>query len=597
MSSQPNHPGNKVNPVTAAFRSTKSAWIHVAVFSTAVNFLMLTGSIYMLQVYDRVLSSRSIATLVGITVIALLAFALQGVMDAMRLKVLGRIGASVDEQLSPMTARAAVVFPLKGASPAEAMQPMRDLDAVRGFLSSAGPTALIDMPFMPLFIAACFLLHPWLGLLTVFGGLLIVLLTLYIERVSKEPTLALTRSAAERAMLAEAGRRNAEAIAGLGMAGTFARRFDKVHSGHVNDGLVLSDSASGIGSFAKVLRYALQSAVLGLGAYLAVRGELSAGAMIAASILTTRALAPIEIAVAHWKSFVAARQGFARLKQRLPLLVTSEKTLDLPAPKMMLKVDDLSVVAPQTQKPIVQGVTFAMKAGDAVGLVGPSGSGKSTLARTLVGAWLPARGTIRLDGALIEQWDRDVLGRSLGYLPQDVELFDGTIAENIARFSENFSSEAVLKAAEVSGAHPLITGFPDGYETRIGEGGAKLSGGQRQRIALARALYGDPFMVVLDEPNASLDTSGDEALNKAIRSVRERNGIVVVITHRPSGLASVNLVGAMADGRMIEFGPRDQVLQKIMKQGGMPAIRRPVESARVSEDNAGSSENRRGVVS
>jgi ATP-binding cassette, subfamily C, bacterial PrsD len=567
--------GRRTGIITTAWRATRGHWFHVSLFSTLVNILMLTGSLYMLQVYDRVLASRSVPTLVVLSVITIAAFVLQGVLDAMRLKLLGRIGATVDGHLAPVAAQAAIQFPLKGAKPHEALQPLRDVDSVRTFLSSIGPTALIDMPFMPLFLAACFLLHPWLGWLGVAGAVIIVALTLWTERASKAPGMALMQSMVARGALVEAGRRNAEVIAGLGMARSFQQQFEASHGRQVGDGLALTDSTSTLSSTAKTIRFVLQSAVLGLGAFLVIRGEMTAGAMIAASILTSRALAPIEIAVAHWKAFVAARQGWQRLQRSLPLVRAGGKSVALPAPATSLALQDVTVVAPGTQRAILQGISFQLAAGQAVGLIGPSGSGKSTLARTLVGAWPATRGAIRLDGALLSQWDVTELGRSLGYLPQDIELFDGTIAQNIARFDPSASTEAILSAARQAGAHELIVSFPDGYETRVGEGGVQLSGGQRQRIALARALYGDPFLVVLDEPNANLDTAGDEALTQAILSVRRRGGIAVVITHRPSGLAGVDVVGALAEGRLAAFGPREQVLQKILRGGGLPAVTRP----------------------
>jgi len=552
--------------VSRAFAKVRGDWFHVGVFSTVVNVLMLTSPLYMLQVYDRVVAGRSVPTLVAISVIALLAFLLQGALDMFRLKLLSRMGAKIDRELSPLAARAVVTLPLKGAKPGAPLQPIRDLDAIRGFLGSLGPTALLDMPFMPLFLIACFALHPWLGWLTLAGGVMVLALTWLTDRRSAGPSRAVMASGAERGSVAEGGRRNAEAIRALGMTSSFSARHQKIHDSHVRDGLALSDAGSGIGAFAKVARLILQSAVLGLGAYLVVKGELGPGAMIAASILTSRAMAPIETAVSHWKSFVAARQGYQRLNAVALHLETQEKTIDLPKPSKRLQVDDAHIVAPGAHRIIVQGVTFRLDAGQALGLIGPSGSGKSTLARALVGVWPLARGAILLDGARLDQWDIDQLGRSLGYLPQDVELFDGTVAENIARLDPAMTSEAVLKAAAAAGAHDLIVGLPDGYETVIGERGTALSGGQRQRIALARALYGDPFLVVLDEPNASLDNEGDEALTEAIRGVKARGGICVVITHRTSGLAAVDLIGAMANGQLQAFGPRDEVLQKIMRR-------------------------------
>lgn len=553
------------DPVLRAFRGVRGDWFHVAVFSAVVNVLMLTSPLYMLQVYDRVVAGRSVPTLVAISLIALVAFLLQGALDTFRLKLLSRIGAKIDRELSPLAGQAVVTMPLKGAMPAASQQPIRDLDALRGFLGSLGPTALLDMPFMPLFLAACFLLHPWLGGLAMAGGALILALTWITDRRSAAPTRAVVASGAERANIGESGRRNAEAIRALGMTAAFGARHQRAHDGHVRDGLVLSDATSGIGAYARVVRFALQSAVLGLGAYLVVRGELSPGAMIAASILTSRAMAPIETAVAHWKGFVAARQGYQRLRMIAPHLQARDKAIDLPRPAKTLQVVEATVTAPGSQRIIVAGVGFQLKAGQAVGLIGPSGSGKSTLARALVGVWPLVRGAVLLDGARLDQWEPDQLGRFLGYLPQDVELFDGTVAENIARLDPAMTSEAVLKAARAAGAHDVIVGLPDGYGTVIGERGLTLSGGQRQRIALARALYGEPFLVVLDEPNASLDNEGDEALTGAIQGIKARGGICIVVTHRQSGLAAVDLVAVIAQGHLQAFGPRDEILQQLMR--------------------------------
>lgn len=548
--------------VVRAIRETRAAWLHVAAFSAVVNVLMLTGSLYMMQIYDRVLASRSIATLVGVSALALAAYALQGWLDHVRVKMLGRIGCTVDVALSPLTLRAAISAPLNGAHPVDSMMPFRDLASLRGFLGGLGPTAFLDMPFTPLFLVICFLLHPWLGWLAVVGMATIVGLTVLAERITLAPGQASSRSNAEQNAMIETGRRNAEAISALGMRGAFAERFDQVHCRHVDDVLRLSDGIAGLGSFAKTFRFALQSAVLGLGGYLVINGEMSGGAMLAASIVTARALAPVELAVAHMKSFVAARQAYARLKERLPDVHERPLSLALPAPRNSLLVEDIAIVPPGGRHAIVNGVRFALQAGEAAGLIGPSGSGKSTIARAIVGIWRPARGLVRLDGAASTQWDPDALGRAIGYLPQDVELFPGTIAENIARFDLAATTHKILAATRSAGAHDMVVGFREGYETAVGEGGAALSGGQRQRIALARALYGDPFLVVLDEPNSSLDAEGDEALASAIKSVKVRGGVVVVITHRPSGLANVDKVGLVASGRLQEFGPRDEILAR-----------------------------------
>jgi ATP-binding cassette subfamily C protein len=557
----------------------RSAVGGVALFSGIINFLMLTGSIYMLQIYDRVLSSRSISTLIGISLIVLAAYLLQGSLDTIRSKMLARVGARFDELLSPRIFELVTTLPLKGAKQADSMQPIRDLDQIRGFLSGMGPTAFFDMPFMPIFFAGCFLIHPWIGWLSICGGIIIVGLTLLTEARSRGPMTDLNRSVAERHVIADTSRRNAEAVRALGMRGFLAERFAKINAKHVNDGLRAANAASGIGVAAKVFRMVLQSSALGLGAYLVIRQEMSGGSMIAGSILMSRALAPIEVAVANWKGFVSARQGYRRLQNILSLVPASDRRLSLPAPTATLMVQDVFIGPPGSQQPVVQGLAFHMQAGQGLGLIGPSASGKSTLARALVGVWPALRGEVRLDGATLDQWEADALGRHVGYLPQDVELFDGTVAENIARFQPDVSPEAVIAAARSAGAHDMILQLPDGYDSRIGEGGAVLSGGQRQRVALARALFGDPFLVVLDEPNASLDGAGDEALNEAILSVRRRGGIVIVITHRPAALSQVDLVAIMDGGRLKTIGPRDEVLQAVMKRNIAPApVQQPMRA-------------------
>jgi len=572
-----NTPGGSADgsEVKAALTACLPSFTGVAVFSAVVNVLALTGSIYMLQVYDRVLSSRSVPTLIGLSLIVLAAYALQGGLDSIRAKMLSRIGARFDEFLSRRVFDLVATMPLKGARPSESLQPIRDLDTIRGFLSGMGPTALFDMPFMPLFLLGCFLIHPWLGWMSTVGGIVIVALTLLIDSKSKAPSQEVAKSGAERHTLAESSRRNAEVIRALGMLGHLGKRYGDVHTKHVDDGLAASEAASGIGAFAKVFRMILQSGILGLGAYLVIQGEMSGGAMIAASIMMGRALAPIEIAMANWKGFVASRQGYRRLEHILSLVPAQESRMPLPAPKERVTVSDLFVGAPGSNSPIVSAASFELKAGQGLGLIGPSGSGKSSLARALVGVWPSLRGEIRLDGAALDQWASDNLGRHIGYLPQDVELFDGTVAENISRFDPEAKPQDIVAAAQISGAHDLILGLPEGYDTRIGEGGMALSGGQRQRVALARALFGNPFLVVLDEPNASLDGAGDEALNKAILSVRQRGGIVAVITHRPAALAHVDVVAIVEDGRIKAIGPRDEVLQSVMRPASVATPPQP----------------------
>jgi ATP-binding cassette subfamily C protein len=518
----------------------------------------------MLQVYDRVLVSRSVPTLVGLSIIAVLAFLLQGFLDGVRGWMLARIGALFDRKVSERVYEATTMLPLKGVKGAELLSPVRDLDQIRSFLSGLGPTALFDLPFMPVFLFVAFMLHPWLGILTLTGALLLVALTLITERRSLAPARAMAEVGAVRHNLVEAMRRNAEALRALGMRQSFSRRFAVMSQKHVEATLQATDVTGKMGAIAKVIRMILQSAALGVGAYLVIKGEMSAGAIIAATIITSRALAPVETAVAHWRGFIAARMAYRKLSDTLALLPPDMPRLPLPAPRRDLVIDEILCTPPGRPHLILNGVSLKLEAGDALGLIGPTGCGKSSLARAIVGVWPTAKGDIRIDGATLDQWG-DMLGNHIGYLPQDVELFQGTVAENISRFQPSPDPAMVIAAAEAAGAHQLILELSNGYETMIGETGASLSGGQRQRIALARALYGDPFLVVLDEPNANLDHDGDSALSQAIRNVKERKGIVVIITHRPSGLAAVDKVAVMKDGKIKTMGPRDTVMQSMMQ--------------------------------
>ncbi len=551
------------------------AFLAVGLFSAVINALVLTGSFYMLQVYDRVLPSRSIPTLVGITVLLALLYAAYGALDFTRVRALSRIGVSIDRQLRARVMQAVLWVPLKARS-ADAMQPIRDLDQVRSFLSGLGPTALFDMPWLPIYVAIIYLLHQVLGAFAIGAALMLVVLTVLTEVRTKGPTRESAKSGSARLAFGESARRNAEVVRAMGFDQRSIDRWERLNEKYVGDQMAISDASNGIGSVSKVLRLLLQSGILGLGAYLTIKGELSAGSLIACSIILSRALAPIELAIAHWKGFVGMRQSMARLDGLLAALPEQEIQIALPRPKERLAVQDVSVAPPGSSQPTLLGVSFEVRGGEGLGIIGPSAAGKSTLVRTLVGVWqpLPRGGGVRLDGATLDQWAPAALGRDIGYLPQDIELFDGTIAENIARLDPNPPSDAVVAAAKTAGVHDMIVHMPDGYQTRIGEGGAKLSAGQRQRIGLARALYGDPFLVVLDEPNSNLDTQGDTALTEAILSVRQRGGIVIVVAHRPSALAGLDKVLALAKGQVQAFGPRDEVLKSVLR-GMQPAGARP----------------------
>lgn len=534
------------------------------------NILMLTGSFYMLEVYDRVLPSRSVPTLVALSILVAFLLTFQGIIDAIRGRLLVRIATSLDESLSSRVYDCVVQQPLQSAGRADGLQPLRDLDNIRTFLSGAGLVALFDIPWMPLYLAIIFAFHTYLGLAAMTGAIVLVILTVMAEILTRGPTRTTTYHSMTRHALADASRRNAEVLRAMSMARPMGLRWSEANQRYISSQRRVSDLAGGIGAVSKVVRIMLQSAMLGLGAFLVLRQEATAGIIIAGAILTARALAPVDLAIANWRGFVGARQSWQRLVKLLKLLPPQMVPMQLPAPGRSLSVENVSVVPPGTTTRVVLDITFTLQNGQGLGIIGPSASGKSSLARALVGVWQPARGKIRLDGAALDQWSPDALGHHIGYLPQDVELFDGTVAENIARFDPGADPAAILEAARSAGVHDMITVLKNGYDTEVGEHGSVLSAGQKQRVALARALYGNPFLVVLDEPNSNLDTEGETALTQAILGVRSRGCIVIVIAHRPSALAGVDKVLIMAHGQAHALGPKDEVLQKVVRPASPP---------------------------
>jgi PrtD family type I secretion system ABC transporter len=441
---------------------------------------------------------------------------------------------------------------------------------VRAFLSGAGPTAFLDMPWIPLFLIPLFLFHPVIGVVATCGAAAIITTTLLTEYQARSAAKISTEGIVQRQLVADALRENADVIRALGMTDRWAARWSLTNEHYIHHNTRLADVHSNLGSVAKILRFGLQSAVLGVGAYLVVMDQASGGIMIASAILMGRVLAPVEVALSKWKQFVAARDGIARLRAVLKMTAPpAAPAVILQRPHRSLAVEDLSVVVPGTQKTVISQLSFRLNVGNGLALLGASAAGKSSLAKALVGVWPSAAGTVRLDGAPIESWDSDDLGRHIGYLPQDVALFDGTVATNIARFDEAATSDAILEAARVSGAHEMILRLPDGYDTRIGERGVSLSAGQRQRIGLARAVFGRPFLVVLDEPNANLDADGENALVSAIETLRSDQSIVIVISHRPNALAALNMAMLIYGGRLMAFGPREQVFARVAQ----PALR------------------------
>jgi ATP-binding cassette, subfamily C, type I secretion system permease/ATPase len=561
-----------------ALSKSRSTFLSVWLFSAIINVLALTGSFYMLQIYDRVLPSRSLPTLAGLTALMVGLYLAFGLLDFFRVRVMSRIGAGIDESLRGEVFEAVRTLPLRLAGRARSFDPVRDLDQVRSFLSGLGPAAFLDLPWVPIYLGVVYLLHPALGLFAAAGALILACLALLTEAKSAGPLRAAATSGADRLNFERSARRNSEVICAMGLGSHLQHRWNQLCDVHVADQLAAADAAGGVGTVSKVLRLVMQSGILGLGAFLVIRGEVSAGTIVASSIIMSRALAPIESAIGHWRGFVAARQSFRRLGELFASLGQDRAVpLSLPSPVSSLEAEALTVAPPGETRAVITGVSFKVAAGEGLGIVGPSGSGKSTLARALVGVWqaVPMGGAIRLDGAPLHQWSPAALGRHIGYLPQDIELLEGTVAQNIARFDEGARSECIVAAARAAGVHELILRLPDGYQSEIGDGGRALSAGQRQRMALARALYGEPFLVVLDEPNSNLDADGETALLKAVAGVRQRGGIVVVIAHRPSALQPLNKVLVLANGRVQAFGDKDKVLQKTTRGG--PARRRTPE--------------------
>lgn len=556
---------SKIRTPISEVGGLRRVFAYLFLVSGIVNILALTGSVYMLQVYDRALTSQSIPTLIALSGLAIGLYCFQGMLDVSRSNILVRIGAKIDHALAPLAHKVTIDMPRYGFSTSESMERGRDVDTLRQFMGGQGPVALFDLPWMPLYLVFVYCLHPWLGVLTMGGALILTTLTLLTEFSTQKHSASTQQAAIARATMADSHARNSDVIRAMGFAERAIARFDKINSEHLALQTKTNDVAGTFTGISKVMRMILQSAVLGVGAYLTIAGDLTAGAIIAASVAAARALAPVDLAISQWKGVVAARKSYARLTETLTAIDDTPPNVQLPRPTRSLKIERATVAAPSNGTIVLSDATFALDAGQAVGIIGPSGGGKSSLVRGLTGVWPLVRGNIRLDNADISQWPADVLGSYVGYLPQEISLLDATIAQNICRLDPSPDSAKILEAAKAAGVHEMIVRMPDGYETELGPNGTALSAGQRQRIGLARALYGNPFLVVLDEPNSNLDSEGEAALTRAIEGVRERGGIVLVIAHRPSALAAVNLVGVVEHGRLTAFGPKDEILSRFLK--------------------------------
>lgn len=551
-------------------------------FSFVINLLMLMPSIYMLQVYDRVLASQNETTLLMLTLMTLGLFALMEALEYTRSAVLIRVGNQLDMRLNNRVFTAAFEKNLRraGGNPG---QTIHDLTSVRQFLTGNGLFAFFDAPWTPIYLAVCFMFHPMLGLIVLFGAVVLFCLAWVTEVATRKPLAEANQASIASGAFANNNLRNAEVIEAMGMLPAIRGKWFVHHSRILAMQTLASDRAAKINTITKFIRISLQSLILGAGALLVIEGKLTPGMMIACSILMGRALQPVELAIGTWKQLIGARAAYARLDELLTEHPPRGSSMSLPVPQGQVVVENVIAAPPGAQAPVLRGLGFAMNPGDVVGIVGPSASGKSTLARLLVGVWPAQSGKVRLDGADIFLWNKDELGPHIGYLPQDIELFEGTIAENIARFGE-IDSGMVIAAAQLAGVHDMILRFPQGYDTRLGADGSLLSGGQKQRIGLARALYGEPAMIVLDEPNSNLDDMGEAALVRAVLGMKQRGKTVVLITHRTSIINAVDKLMVLRDGTMQMYGPRDQVLQALM-QAQQPAVPAP-QQAPVSTDVA-----------
>ena len=566
--------GSELSSALAAYRGV---FLAIGGFSCAINLLMLVPALYMLQIYDRVLSSRNETTLLMLTLIVVGLYVLDTALELVRSKTMIRASAALDLRLGERVFDASFrrYMDTRTGNPGQALG---DLTNIRQFLTGKGLFAFFDAPWTPVFIVVIALLNPWLGVFALVSASLLFALAWLNERATGPVLAEATRVAQSAQNYATGQLRNAEAIHAMGMLPSLRRRWQERQNRFLALQAEASDRAAGISGLTRFARITMQSAILGLGALLVLDHQLSAGGMIAASILLGRALAPVDLAISTWRSLVSARGAYARLDELLEERPAPEARTALPRPQGHVTVQNLVLGAPGSRNPILKGISFGATPGMLVAVVGASASGKSSLARALVGVWSPLAGVVRLDSADVGMWDKNELGPWIGYLPQDIELFEGTIAENIARFGPP-DAERIVKAARKAGVHDMVLHLPEGYDTPIGEGGMALSGGQRQRIALARALYGDPALLVLDEPNANLDEAGDKALLEALRSLKAEGRTIFVMTHRLNIVGEADAVLVLANGAIQAYGPREQVMNSLPGRPRPVAVERKTANA------------------
>ena len=564
------------NTVNKALRATRPALITAVVFSFFINVMALAAPLYMLQVYDRVLVSRNISTLIVLTLLVAFVYAVSAALETIRSKVLIRGGVLFDRVANPDVFRAVQRATLLHPSPRH-VQSLRDIDTIREFFTGAGLLAFCDFPWVPVYVVAAFALHPIYGVLAIGGAVTTFILAAANEFLTRAPLNKATHEAMTASNHSTTTFRNSEVLQAMGMVEAIRARWSKHHESTLGWQAEASNRGGLVLSITKFVRMLLQSLILGVGAYLVIQRDVSAGMMIAASIIIGKALAPVEIAISQWKSFTNMRDAYRRVNGLLSALPVQPERMKLPAPTGQLALESVTATAPGRKVPVLVNVSMAIPAGATVGVIGPSAAGKSSLARVMVGVWPIAAGAIRLDGSDLSHWNTEELGSHVGYLPQDVELFSGTIAENISRFSPSVTEDEVIAAAKMAGVHEMIQHLPDGYNTYIGDNGQALSGGQRQRIGLARALYGLPSIIVLDEPNANLDAQGEAALLEALTALKEAKRTVILVTHKTNVLSVTDFIVVMNAGQIQTAGPRDQVLAAVLNQQN-PAARPKVQA-------------------
>lgn len=556
------------NELIALLKTLKGSFYFAAFISLFINLLMLVPTLYMLQLYDRVLASRSMETLIMLTLIVVVMFVVLGLLEFIRSRILIRVGNAIDAKMSNRLFDA--MFALANRHPGKATaQPLSDLTQIRQFLTGTPLFAFFDAPWIPIYIGIMFLFHPMFGYFAIFAAIVAVSLTLINEKRTKAGLEASNKHYQSSQSFINSSLRNSEIIEAMGMHGNVRRRWYGRYVSFLNEQSNASDEAGVWSNTSKIIRMLMQSLVLGLGGYLAIIGEVTPGMMIAGSIIMGRALAPIDLMTGTWKQFSSARTSYGRLRGLLAEFAVPTKPTPLPAPQGFIDIEGIVVLPPDSKVPSIRGVSLSIKAGETVAVIGPSAAGKSSLARAMLGVWPCINGKVRIDGAEIGHYDREVLGKYIGYLPQDIELFDGTISENIARY-EDPKPEMVVEAAQTAGVHEMILQLPQGYDTPIGPGGIALSGGQRQRVGLARAIYCYPKIIVLDEPNSNLDDVGERALMQAILELKKRGSTVILITHRPAILGIVDRIALMRDGLLQLFGTRDEVLAALAPQPQAP---------------------------